>query len=57
MVNYNETVSKDCECDREKQFEYMTASISLIMLYNNGRFDPTKFGDDKIVKESLIKQL
>lgn len=45
-----------CEYDPEKQLEYLSTSISLIMLYNNERFDPTKYGDDKIVKESLIVQ-
>ena len=54
MVDIGEEVSNDCITDREKQFEYMTTSISLILLYNNGRFDPTKYGEDKIVKESLI---
>ena len=57
VYDYGEVLPDECETDREKQFEYMSASISLIMLYNNGRFDPTKYGDDKIVKESLITQL
>ena len=29
----------------------------MILLHNNERFDPTKFDEDKIVKESIIKQL
>ena len=53
-VNTTWTVPEDCIVDKEKQFEYLSSSISLMLLYNNERFDATKFGDDKIVRESLI---
>ena len=52
--NTTATVPEDCIIDKELQFEYLTSSISLMLLYNNERFDATKFGDDKIVRESLI---
>ena len=50
------TVPEYCNNNSTEQFEYLTSSISLMLLYNNERFDATKFGDDKIVRESLIKQ-
>ena len=52
--NTTATVPEYCNTDSTQQFEYLTSSISLMLLYNNERFDATKFGDDKIVRESLI---
>jgi hypothetical protein len=49
-----ETVPDNCNTDLEQQFDYLTSSISLMLLHNNERFDAAKFGDDKIVRESLI---
>ena len=48
------TVPENCNAKSEDQFEYLTTSMSLMLLHNNERFDAAKFGDDKIVRESRI---
>ena len=48
------TVDDECIYDAEKQFEYLTSSISMRVLFNHERFDPKQYGDEKIIKESAM---
>ena len=51
------TDSSSCVSDPEKQFEYLSSSLQMRVLYNEQRFDPTKYGDEKIIKESAMNRM
>ena len=50
-------VSEECITDPEKQFEYLSSSIQLVVLYNRERLDLLKFGDATVVRESVIEDM
>ena len=50
-------VDEQCIYDSAQQFEYLSSSLNMRILYNTERFDPTKYGDDKIIKESLMSEM
>ena len=47
-------VNEKCISDPEAQFEYLSSSLQMRILYNGERFDPTKYGEDRIIKESSM---
>ena len=57
MGDIGDVVAPECISDPEKQFEYLSTSIQMVILHNVERLDLLKFGNDKIVKESIIKDL
>ena len=46
----------ECNYDLKDQLEYLSNSVNLIVLHNNERFEAHLYGDNKIVKESVITQ-
>ena len=48
------TVSEECVKEHEEQLKYIGVGGVLEIMYNYERFDPTKYGDYRIVKESMI---
>ena len=46
-----------CNRDPYKQLESFDSYLNMRILYNEERFDPTKYGDDKIIKESTMGKM
>ena len=59
--NYRHTESDEvdemCNRDPYKQLESFDSYLNMRILYNEERFDPTKYGDDKIIKESTMSKM
>ena len=48
------TVSDKCNSDLNAQQDFIGGNIVFNVLYNQEKFDPTRFEKDKIVQESKI---
>ena len=52
-----DTVDPECITDPELQFEYLTTSLNMVLFYNTARMHVEKYGNDKIVRESVIQMM
>ena len=56
-VAYDGTVSEadgSCVWDREKTLKYLGAAVRIALNGNQGTFVPNKFGEGRIMKESML---
>ena len=53
----SDEVDEKCNTDPEKQLDSFDRYLYARILYNEERFDPTKYGDDKIIKESTMSKM
>ena len=52
-----EAIAAECETNPEKQFEYLSSNLQMILMYNTERFNPHEYdGDKMIVRHSQIIQ-
>ena len=45
-------ISDECITDPEQQFEYLSTSMQMRLLYNEEHFNPTEYGDEKKIRQS-----
>ena len=56
IAQKEEAFGGECITDPEQQFEYLSTSISLLVLHNNERLQNDKFDTGYLIKESMITQ-
>ena len=52
----SDEVDEKCNRDPRKQLDSFDRYLYARILYNEERFDPTKYGDDKFIKESTMSK-
>lgn len=50
-------VSEECIYDRDAQFEYLGPSIRMRILYTEEKFVPFEYGEDKILGETVFREM
>ena len=48
------TVDKECDPDPQEQLKYTSTAATIQVLVNQKRFDPQKYGNERIIEESVI---
>ena len=57
VTEWGSPISDECITDPEQQFEYLGNEIFMRLLYNEERFNPTEYGDEKKIKQSAMSEM